>query len=118
MSKRGWRKLKDEKQRRKVERKASIKRANAPLVGRETGPAGFPLLEVRCPSCEFPTTEVWSLSSGATGCERCAEAEAQPMFAVVHEVRGDHLATHTVTVERASAGSSRSVPVGSPAASA
>ena len=96
--KRAWKKLQDQKHLSKVARKAEIKKANALAVGRRTGPGGFPLLQVRCPSCVYPTTEVWSLSSGATCCRRCAGVDADAMFAVVHEVRGDFLAMHLVTL--------------------
>lgn len=116
MSKRGWKKLKEEKQRRKAERKADIKRANAPIVGREAGPGGYPLLDVRCPACDLPTTEIWSFSSGATGCGRCAHPEDSAMFAVVRERRGELVVTHTVTPETTLARPRRAVPVSSPPA--
>lgn len=106
MSKRGWRKFKDEKLRRKAERKQEIKRANAVTAGRLVGPGGFALVESPCPSCDYPTTEVWSLSTGETGCERCTERRSDALFAVVREVRGEHIVSHVVTVEAASAGTS------------
>ena len=97
MSKRAWRKFKDEKARRKAERKADIKRANAPTSGRMTGPAGFPLLEVRCPECDYPTTEVYAMKSGGSACPRCSPDASECLFAIVREVRGDDVLAHTVT---------------------
>jgi protein-arginine kinase activator protein McsA len=97
MSRRAWRKLKDEKAKRKADRKAEIKRANAMATGPAVGPGGFEALEVRCPNCDYPTTQVLAAKSGATCCSRCMEATDSAMFAVVRELRGDEILTHVVS---------------------
>lgn len=94
MSKRAWRKFKDEKARRKAERKAEIRRANTPAVGPAKGPWGYETVEVRCPECDYPATELLAVSNGQLACARCTENPADVLFAIVRERRGDDVVTH------------------------